>query len=167
MTWPTSQSSTAPILEESNAAPRVFEARFQSAVVDSSAVAEPVPGKPLPLRPNDTSTPTAERKSLQVLSPIPTPKSEARHDPSFVTTARWEGVVLERFSTYFSSEVVDLISGESAYAEFELLDVSKADVALCEPGGLFYWAIGYRVEATGQRARSSVLTFRRMGRISQ
>lgn len=82
---------------------------------------------------------------------------------TFVSTARWEGVVLERYATYFAAEVVDLESGERSNAEFELSDVAPHDLQLCQPGGLFYWTIGYETKDSGQRSRSSVLAFRRTG----
>jgi hypothetical protein len=86
---------------------------------------------------------------------------------SFTATARWEGVVTERFATYFSADVIDLDSGESASVEFDLDELSRADISLCEPGALFYWAIGYETRRTGQRLRVSVIQFRRRGKLDQ
>lgn len=81
----------------------------------------------------------------------------------FIATARWEGVVTERFDTYFEAEVIDLDVDESATAQFDLDDLSYSDRRLCEPGALFYWSIGYDVKDGGQRSRSSVIAFRRLG----
>lgn len=81
----------------------------------------------------------------------------------FIATARWEGVVTERFSTYFEAEVIDLDGDETAAAQFDLADLSDSDRHLCEPGALFYWTIGYDVKEGGQRSRASVVAFRRMG----
>lgn len=81
----------------------------------------------------------------------------------FVATGRWEGAVVERLSTHFLADVIDLDSGETAAAEFDLAELTAADVALCEPGGLFYWTIGYEIKDSGQRSRTSVITFRRTG----
>jgi len=81
----------------------------------------------------------------------------------FVALARWEGAVLEKFATYFVAEVIDLDSNERAVAEFDLEELSRADVDLCEPGSLFYWSIGYDVKESGQRNRASVIRFRRLG----
>lgn len=105
---------------------------------------------------------TATQGDVKVLNPLPAAPTRAE-SASFVATSRWEGAVSEKFATYFSAEVIDLTSGESAYVEFDLSEVASSDRALCEPGSLFYWATGYRVEAGGQRARSSVIMFRRRG----
>ncbi len=81
----------------------------------------------------------------------------------FVATGRWEGAVVERLSIHFVADVIDLKAGETATAEFDIADLSPADVALCEPVSLFYWTIGYDVKDSGQRSRTSVITFRRTG----
>jgi len=85
----------------------------------------------------------------------------------FIPLARWEGTVSERYETYFVAEVIDLDSSESATAEFNLSDLTPGDVQLCEPGALFYWTIGYDVKEGGQRSRTSVINFRRLGRASK
>lgn len=90
-----------------------------------------------------------------------------RDSKQFIALARWEGTVLERYETYFVAEVIDLNTNESATAEFDLRDVTPGDLPLCEPGGLFYWTIGYDVKEGGQRNRTSVLQFRRLGRIAE
>lgn len=114
------------------------------------------------LRANGPMAPTATQGDVKVLDPLPAAPVRTE-SASFVATSRWEGAVSEKFATYFSAEVIDLASGESAYVEFNLSEVASSDRALCEPGSLFYWATGYRVEAGGQRARSSVIMFRRRG----
>ncbi|MGW1529264.1 hypothetical protein [Streptomyces sp. NPDC001588] len=86
-----------------------------------------------------------------------------RDSKQFIALARWEGTVLERYETYFVAEVIDLNTDESATAEFDLRDVTPGDLPLCEPGGLFYWTIGYDVKEGGQRSRTSVIQFRRLG----
>lgn len=83
---------------------------------------------------------------------------------SFVSTARWEGSVVELFSSYFVADVIDLASGEPAAVEFDLDEVTPADRHLCEPGALFYWTTGYETKDSGQRSRVSVITFRRTGK---
>jgi hypothetical protein len=83
---------------------------------------------------------------------------------AFAPTSRWEGTVLERFDSYFSAEVVDLDNDEVAVAEFDLGELSSADISLCEPGALFYWTTGYETKDSGQKSRSSVIAFRRTGR---
>ncbi|MFC9809749.1 hypothetical protein [Streptomyces griseoaurantiacus] len=90
-----------------------------------------------------------------------------RDSKQFIALARWEGTVLERYETYFVAEVIDLNTDESATAEFDLRDVTPGDLHLCEPGGLFYWTIGYDVKEGGQRSRTSVIQFRRLGRVAK
>ena len=111
---------------------------------------------------NGPVTPTATRGDVKVLNPLPAAPVRAE-GASFIATSRWEGAVSERFATYFSAEVIDLATGENAYVEFDLSEVASSDLPLCEPGSLFYWATGYRIETSGQRARSSVIMFRRRG----
>ncbi|MET9912934.1 hypothetical protein ABZZ74_40220 [Streptomyces sp. NPDC006476] len=89
-----------------------------------------------------------------------------RDSKQFIPLARWEGTVIERYETYFVAEVIDLNTDESATAEFEIGEVTPGDLHLCEPGALFYWTIGYDVKEGGQRSRTSVLHFRRLGRIA-
>lgn len=88
---------------------------------------------------------------------------QVRRNRQFVTLARWEGAVLERFETYFVAEVIDLDNDERAIAEFSLEELSEAERSLCEPGSLFYWSIGYDVKEGGQRNRASAIRFRRLG----
>lgn len=107
-----------------------------------------------------TSARTRDGVRLQNAVVLP-PRRRSRR--SFVATARWEGQVLERSLTYFLAEVVDLSDGAPSTAEFDLSEVAPHDVALCEPGALFYWTIGYETKESGQRSRSSVLMFRRSG----
>ncbi|GAB2816848.1 hypothetical protein GCM10027073_55770 [Streptomyces chlorus] len=88
---------------------------------------------------------------------------KARSARGFISLARWEGSVLERCATYFVAELIDLENGERATAEFQLENVKPGDLALCEPGALFYWSVGYEVRENGQRVRASELRFRRVG----
>jgi hypothetical protein len=82
---------------------------------------------------------------------------------NFVATARWEGVVTERFATYFVAQLIDLDNDEEATAEFDLNELSEPDIPLCEPGAFFYWAVGYEVRRSGQRVRAAPIQFRRRG----
>jgi len=98
------------------------------------------------------------RVSKPVIRPLdPTPQ---RH---FITTARWEGAVIERLHSYFTAEVVDLDSDERAMVDVDVEELTESDVPLCQPGALFYWSIGYDIGDDGQRSRSSVFWFRRLG----
>lgn len=93
-----------------------------------------------------------------VWSSSPKPKNEA-----FLALQRWEGVVSECRGETFLARLTDLTSG-GPNEEVELLldDIPHEDLPLVEPGAVFYWSIGYRDEATGQRSRVSTLRFRRL-----
>jgi hypothetical protein len=82
---------------------------------------------------------------------------------TFVALAKWEGAVDEVFSSYFSARLSsgdDLTAEEHAEIPFE--EISNTDVPLVHPGARFYWTIGYQVNASGQRSRTSLLRFRRI-----
>jgi hypothetical protein len=51
-------------------------------------------------------------------------------------------------------------------AEIPMDEVSAMDLDLVRPGALFYWSIGYRGHASGQRSRESLIRFRRLPRWS-
>jgi hypothetical protein len=112
--------------------------------------------------PNEESKAT-EREQIAHVSVPPT--APELHDVRrhFIPLARWEGAVVERFDSYFIAEVIDMDSDERAIVEFEVSELAIDDVPLCEPGALFYWSIGYEVKEGGQRSRSSVIRFRRLG----
>ncbi len=105
---------------------------------------------------------TATDRGVRVKSPIVRTPNHGRNR-RFLPLARWEGAVIDRFDTYFVAEVIDLDNNERAIAEFDLMEVSESDRALCEPGSLFYWTIGYDIKESGQRSRASVIRFRRLG----
>jgi hypothetical protein len=149
------------LMSGANAGPTHVKARYQPVVRESVGTADYVEST----RVGSRLAPTASRAAIEVLDPI-VKRPTMRPTAVFMPSARWEGVVLERFSSYFTAEVIDLILNESAYAEFGIDELSHDDIALCEPGALFYWAVGYRIAPTGQRSRSSVIIFRRLGRQS-
>lgn len=107
------------------------------------------------------STTTLARRSSIIRPLVQVP--DRPHNRQFIPLARWEGAVVERFESYFVAEVIDLDSDERAIVEFDLQEISPSDLSLCEPGGLFYWTIGYDVKEGGQRSRASVVRFRRLG----
>jgi hypothetical protein len=47
-------------------------------------------------------------------------------------------------------------------AEFYVADLSEDDKALLAPGAIFYWSIGYRLTARGQKSKVSLVKFRRL-----
>jgi hypothetical protein len=82
----------------------------------------------------------------------------------FIALARWEGAVTECLATYFAADVIDLQSDSTASVEFDYHELSvPSDRALCRPGNLFYWAVGYEIANSGERRRASVIIFRRRG----
>lgn len=106
---------------------------------------------------------TSPDRGLRIHQPVVRPR-EQPIKRQFQALARWEGAVTELFATYFVAEVVDLDSGERAVAEFEMKELAEFDRALCKPGGLFYWSIGYDIKESGQRYRASTIRFRRLGK---
>lgn len=81
----------------------------------------------------------------------------------FEALQKWEGRVLSRTDSTFVAVVSDLVDGVTEeQAEFEIDDVTKEDRPLVQPGAIFYWSIGYRVELSGERSRVSILVFRRL-----
>lgn len=106
---------------------------------------------------------TSPRRGVRVFRPVVRPP-QIRRTRRFIPTARWEGAVIERMGTYFIAEVIDLDNEERAMVEFDFAELTPSDVDLCEPGALFYWSVGYDIRESGQRSRSSVILFRRLGR---
>lgn len=98
-----------------------------------------------------------------VMSPLLTtkrPLTQAR----FIAAVRWEGSVTELFDTYFRADIINLDTDETANVEFLFTEVSSGDLSLCQLGALFYWSVGFDVKEGGQRSRSSVVSFRRLGK---
>jgi hypothetical protein len=83
---------------------------------------------------------------------------------SSIILQKWEGVVLERGETKFSSH---LLEGDEDFplkrADIDLEELAVEDRELVEPGALFIWTIGYRVR-DGTRSRFSEIYFRRLPR---
>ena len=115
------------------------------------------------VRRREAATVAASRSAVRIERPVVLPPREL-HRRAFTPLSRWEGAVVERFSTYFAAEVVDLRTSERASVEFDLDELTPSDLALCEPGALFYWTTGYETKDSGQRSRVSVINFRRTGK---
>jgi hypothetical protein len=77
---------------------------------------------------------------------------------------KWEGYVERLTSTGFHALLVDITRGddEEERTEFDFDEVSDFDRPLIQAGAVFYWSLGYRVRASGQREGLSVIRFRRM-----
>ncbi len=76
----------------------------------------------------------------------------------------WEGVVLDVGETTFAVRLVD-VSGDHPDEEVELAkeELCDFDIALLEPGAIFYWTIGYRQQLPrGARERVSRIRLRRV-----
>lgn len=98
----------------------------------------------------------------RVLRPAVWRRPDAPKD-AFHALQRWEGVVTTIEEETFVARLTDLTSeGPDEEVELPLADVPGEDRDLLEPGAVFYWAIGYRDEASGQRQRVSALRFRRL-----
>lgn len=81
----------------------------------------------------------------------------------FIVLQKWEGQVLTADASTFTAKLLDLTQGATEeIAEFDLEEVNDDDHELVGPGAVFYWSIGYRVEPSGERSRSSVMRFRRL-----
>ncbi|MFC1643132.1 hypothetical protein ACFL5O_10700 [Myxococcota bacterium] len=102
--------------------------------------------------------------------PLPAPSRSVielpvRASPAgrFLPRARWEGVVEEVRDDEFDARLVDIMGDEPDISvTFPVDDLSCEDVRLLKSGAVFYWIIGYREDATGQRSRIAVVKFRRL-----
>lgn len=90
----------------------------------------------------------------------PTPNVQKE---TFIALQRWEGTVVQCEGATFRARLTDL-TADGPDEEVELLidDVPEEDRSLVEPGGVFYWAIGYLSAPSGERPRISSLRFRRL-----
>lgn len=91
---------------------------------------------------------------------IPTPTLP---QPEFDALQKWEGHVVSVTETDFTATLVDLTQpGIEEEAVLGLSEVTEDDLPLVRPGAVFYWSVGYRVDQSGERSRSSVIWFRRL-----
>lgn len=81
---------------------------------------------------------------------------------------KWEGLVTEVDKDSFVAEVKKNLYaiGPRERVEFDLIEVSDADLGLLVIGARFYWTVGYRDEV-GQRSRFSALRFQRLPLLSE
>ncbi|MCA1704070.1 MAG: hypothetical protein LC808_12725, partial [Actinobacteria bacterium] len=77
---------------------------------------------------------------------------------------RWEGYVEAVSKAGFEALLIHLAEGsrDEERTEIDFDEVSAFDRPLIEPGAVFYWSVGYRVRASGQREGLSVIRFRRL-----
>lgn len=85
-------------------------------------------------------------------------------DYRFQLLQQWEGLVSSVSDRDFTAVLRDLSnpSQPDEEATFSLEETSEQDKGLVVPGAIFYWVIGYRTSASGQKTRSSDLRFRRL-----
>jgi hypothetical protein len=81
----------------------------------------------------------------------------------FVLKQQWQGVVTSVGDDAFTVDLKDLTDPDSPEETAELLreDVDPQDLALLEPGAIFYWSIGYEDTRRG-RERKSIIRFLRL-----
>lgn len=91
---------------------------------------------------------------------IPTPSLP---QAEFDALQKWEGHVVSVDDTEFTATLVDLTQPSvEEEVVLELSELSEDDLPLVQPGAVFYWSVGYRVDQSGERSRSSVIWFRRL-----
>jgi hypothetical protein len=77
---------------------------------------------------------------------------------------KWEGTVTAVERGEFSALLRDLTDPSRADERIDLPfeEVPEEDRDLIAPGAIFYWCIGYRDHADGQRERVSLIRFQRL-----
>jgi len=103
------------------------------------------------------SSPVRRRPRQPLVRPLlpPSPRE------FFRALESWEGVVLEVGQETFQARVLSKQGGQEEEAEFPLEELDPEDLALLEPGAVFYWSIGYLERPTG-RIKMSEIRLRRL-----
>lgn len=100
-----------------------------------------------------------EQKEVPLIYFLP----EHKRASNFKSLQKWRGTVLEVYKDCFLARLVDIQQDTAdEEAEIYLTEISDEDLSLIEPGAVFYWSIGYHVDPSGQRKRSSIIRFRRL-----
>jgi hypothetical protein len=89
---------------------------------------------------------------------------EPRERDRFMVLQKWEGTIRTIMRKAFIATLHDLTDPARPDEEVELLkdEISESDLPLLEPGAVFYWSIGYRIDEWGSRERVSALRLRRL-----
>lgn len=88
--------------------------------------------------------------------------------PRFQLLEEWIGRVEEVRQTEFRAVLVTRAEPDDRdYADIEIEEVSPNERHLVRPGAIFYWVIGYRDEAYGQRLGVSLIHFRKLVSLSK
>jgi hypothetical protein len=83
--------------------------------------------------------------------------------PTFSLRQEWIGRVAEVLDDTFMATLVTRAAPEHVdHAEIEIEEVAPVDRERLRPGAVFYWVMGYRDEAYGQRVGVSSIIFRNM-----
>lgn len=96
---------------------------------------------------------------------VPKPASKA----SFVVLKEWEGYVTAIGTDDFEARLTEILGDtatENYAATLPLSDLSDEDRADIQPGSIFRWTIGYSINKTKTRKRTSEIVFRRLPRWS-
>lgn len=97
--------------------------------------------------------------ALRALAPAP---RAAVPRARFEVLEQWEGVVEELRAGEFSARLQSTGDREEEVGTFDLAEVAEDDLPLVQPGAVFYWYAGYRVEPHGQKLFTSEIRFRRL-----
>jgi hypothetical protein len=106
------------------------------------------------------------KSSNQMLTPvIPIPRRLVPRQRTQVMQ-QWEGTVVEVSSNSFGARLQSLTTAEEPeeWATLQMDDVTEDERHLIQPGGVFYWSVGYLIEPHGQRRTASTIYFRRLPR---
>lgn len=94
---------------------------------------------------------------------LPLPPVRFTTRSRFLPLQKWEGTVLSVRAESFVARLVDKTSDAvDAEAELPLSDVTVDDLALVQPGAVFYWTVGYSMDLSGSRRRVAEMRFRRL-----
>lgn len=123
------------------------------------------PGRGLQYVPPTQSSSTEDEDAVQESRPSTglVSRGAPGSGEQFTVLAQWEGVVqqIEEDGTLW----VRLTSGPERpeeVSDFSIEEVPPVDRPLVRTGAVFYWTIGYRDQADGQRTRESSIRFRRL-----
>lgn len=98
----------------------------------------------------------SERGHVFVPNPAPTTWESSR------VLSQWEGTVVEVQPRELVADLYDLLEGEREYsATIPLDEIAAADRKLVQPGAVFDWVIGIRIEHGTQETFSRIV-FRRL-----
>ena len=143
------------------------ESTSDAAKRDPDMKTQPQPGA------QAVDSPTLQPRKVSTAPPIPLEKFRPQAvrptpTPRVTLLKHWEGYVQEVSNGSFVARLIDLEEDvPDEEAEIYLEEVTPDDRDLVAPGAVFYWMIGYRQQASGQRERVSGIRFRRLPQLTQ